>query len=78
MVGKTVSAAAALALLVAAGSAFAAGISERQAKREIVGDGYTKVQALHKTTKGWTASALESGKPVTLLVDQRGDVEKTK
>jgi len=54
------------------------GISEARAKHEILGDGYTKVQNLHKATKGWTATALEGGKPVTLLVDDRGDVEKTK
>ena len=54
------------------------GITEAQARREMIGDGYTKVQNLHKANKGWTATALEGGKPVTLLVNERGDVLKTR
>lgn len=81
MVKHAVSITAALALMLIAGGALAAGISaisEAQAKREIVSDGYTKVQNLHKAANGWSATALEGGKPVTLLVDDRGDVAKTK
>jgi hypothetical protein len=54
------------------------GISEAQAKHEILGDGYTRVQNLHKAAHGWAATALEGGKPVTVLVDERGDVAKAK
>ncbi len=81
MVKHAVSVTAALALMLAAGGALAAGmsgISAAQAKREIVGDGYTKVQNVHKAASGWSATALEGGKPVTVLVDSRGDVAKTK
>jgi hypothetical protein len=49
-----------------------------QAKHEILGDGYTRVQNLHKAAHGWAATALEGGKPVTVLVDERGDVAKAK
>ncbi len=77
MVRQTVSMAAALTVMLAAGGALAAGITAAQAKREMVGAGYTKVQNVKKTSAGWTASALESGKPVTLLVDKQGDVKKT-
>jgi hypothetical protein len=54
------------------------GISEAQAKHAILGDGYTRVQNLHKAAHGWAATALEGGKPVTVLVDERGDVAKAK
>jgi hypothetical protein len=83
MLNQTVSISALVAvMLVAALPASAAwssrlGISEAQAKREILGDGYTKVQNLHKAATGWTATALEGRKRVSVLVDQRGDVAKT-
>lgn len=77
MVRQTVSMAAALVAMLAAGGALAATITAAQAKREMVGAGYTKVAHLKQTPAGWTASALESGKPVTLLVDTQGDVKKT-
>ncbi|HUN45123.1 MAG TPA: hypothetical protein VMU85_01325 [Stellaceae bacterium] len=78
MVRHAVAGAMALGLMLSAGGALAAGMSMAKAKSEIVTDGYTNVQNLKKTDAGWTASALESGKPVSLLVDRRGDVEKTK
>ena len=69
----------AAAMLLAPGLALAAqsghGISEAQARKDITLDGYTNVQNLHKTAQGWTASAQESGKPVTVL-DNHGDVMK--
>jgi len=78
MVRHAIAGAVALGLLLPAGGALAAGMSMATAKSEIITDGYTKVQDLKQTKAGWTASALESGQPVTLLVDRRGDVEKTK
>jgi hypothetical protein len=89
MLTQTVSSAATIILVLAGASLAGAlpasaawsakmGITEARAKHEIIGDGYTKVQNLHKSTNGWTATALEGGKPVTVLVNDRGDVEKTK
>ncbi|HTZ80052.1 MAG TPA: hypothetical protein VMC10_19230 [Stellaceae bacterium] len=79
MVRHVVSLAATLAILLAAGGALAAaGITMAQAKREMIGDGYTNVQNLKKSQQGWTASAMESGKPVTLVVNRLGDVDKTR
>jgi acid phosphatase class B len=84
MRNQTVSISAIIAVMFAAASPASAagasklGISQAQAKREILGDGYTKVQNLHKAAKGWTATALEGGKPVTVMVDERGDVAKMK
>jgi len=63
---------------ISGAAALAAGahITMAQAKREIIGDGYTGVSDLHQTKAGWEAKALESGKPVTLLVTSHA-VEKT-
>jgi len=52
------------------------GISKTQAMKEIQLDGYTNVQDLHKAKGGWAANAMESGKQVSLRVDNRGDVRK--
>jgi hypothetical protein len=54
------------------------GITQEQAMREIRLDGYTNVQDLKKTSKGWTAKAKEGDHQVSLLVDSRGNVEKTR
>ena len=77
----------AAAMLIAGGAtAFAARsdtanephqISESFAKARIVGDGYTQVTDLKQSGDGWTAKALESGKPVTLIVTDQGTVDKT-
>ncbi len=82
---KLTSAAGALGLLLGASSlAFAgshhtnAGITKAQAEREMRTDGYTQVKDLKKEKDGWTARALESGHPVTLLADNHGNVEKLK
>jgi len=45
--------------------------------REIQIDGYTDVQNLHKTSKGWMAKAKEGNHQVSLLVDDHLNVEKT-
>jgi hypothetical protein len=47
-------------------------LTEAQAKTDIELDGYTKVGNLHQDKNGWTASAQEDGKPVTLTVDDIG------
>ena len=47
-------------------------ISKAQAKKEIEMDGYQNVQNLHKGKGGWVASANESGKQVSVLVNQSG------
>jgi hypothetical protein len=54
------------------------GITQEQAMREIKLDGYTDVQNLQKTSKGWTAKAKEGDHQVSLLVDDHGNVEKTR
>ena len=54
------------------------GITQEQAMREIKLDGYTDVQNLQKTSKGWTAKAKEGNHQVSLLVDDHGNVEKTR
>jgi len=80
MIKSTVSLAAALgasAVLAASAMATSPHISMAQAKREILGDGYTGIGNLHQTKAGWEATAMESGKPITLLVTRQGDVEKT-
>jgi ABC-type sugar transport system substrate-binding protein len=80
MIRSTVSCAAALgASLALAASAMAASphVTMAQAKREILGDGYTALANVHRTKAGWEAHAMESGKPVTVLVTPQGDVEKT-
>jgi hypothetical protein len=51
-------------------------ITEAYAKSQIIGDNYTNVSDLRQTKDGWTAKADESGKPVSLLVDNMGDVMK--
>lgn len=80
MIKSAVSCAAALGASIAlAASAMAASphISMAQAKHEILGDGYTGVGNVRQTKAGWEATAMESGKPVTVLVTHQGDVEKT-
>jgi len=54
------------------------GITQQQAMRDIQIDGYTDVQNLHKTSKGWMAKAKEGDHEVTLLVDDHENVEKAK
>jgi hypothetical protein len=44
-------------------------ITKTQALRQIETAGYTDVQDLRKEKGGWTAKAMESGKPVSLLFD---------
>jgi len=51
-------------------------ISEAYAKTQILGDNYTNVTDLKQTKTGWAAKALESGKKVTLSVNDMGDVNK--
>jgi hypothetical protein len=51
-------------------------ISQSQAMKEIQLDGYTNVQDLHKAANGWTAKAAEGGKPITVMVDNSGNVWK--
>jgi hypothetical protein len=58
-------------------SSQSSGISQQQAMREIQIDGYTDVQNLHKTSKGWMAKAKEGNHQVSLLVDDHLNVEKT-
>jgi hypothetical protein len=59
-------------------SSLGPGITQEQAMREIQLDGYTDVQNLHKTSKGWTAKAKEGNHQVSLLVDDHGNVEKAR
>jgi hypothetical protein len=69
---------AALTLVIAPALAIAATpLSKAQAQKEIEFDGYTQVQNLHQQKDGWTATALEGQRRVSLMVDRRGDVEKT-
>jgi len=69
---------AGFALILAPAIAIAAKpLSKEQVKNEIELDGYTQVQDLHQQKDGWTATALEGQQRVSLLVDRRGDVEKT-
>ncbi len=51
-------------------------ITEAFAKTQIIDDDYTNVTNLKRTSAGWTANADESGKPVSLLVTNMGDVVK--
>ena len=51
-------------------------ISEAYAKAQIMGDNYTHVTDMQATKDGWTAKAMESGKTVTLSVNDMGDVNK--
>lgn len=60
----------------AAALANSGSLSQQQAQREIAFDGYTHVQNMHKTRDGWTANAMEGKKQVSLLVDNKGNVEK--
>ena len=52
-------------------------ISKQQALKEIQLDGYTDVQDLRRSGNAWTAKAKEGNRQVSLLVDDRGNVEKT-
>ena len=73
-----VTAALACSLAFAVGAMAApAHITMARAKQEIVGDGYTGIANVHETKTGWEATALEGGKPVTVLVTNGGFVEKT-
>ena len=49
-----------------------ASISKTQAMKEITLDGYTNPQDLRKDKSGWTAAAMEGGKPVSLHIDSLG------
>ena len=73
-------AAALLLGLLAPTHAFAArrthAITETQARNEITLDGYRNVQDLHKVKNGWVATAMEGGKSVSVLADNRGNVMK--
>jgi hypothetical protein len=51
-------------------------VSEDYARAQITRDGYTKLTDMQKTDKGWTAKALEDGKPVSLIVSSIGGVQK--
>ncbi len=51
-------------------------ITEAYAKAQIIGDNYTDVTDLARSTGGWTAKAKESGQPVSLTVDNFGNVQK--
>lgn len=53
-----------------------ASINKTEAMNEIQTDGYTNVKDLRKAKGVWTASAMESGKPVSLRVDTLGNVRK--
>jgi Peptidase propeptide and YPEB domain len=91
MIKLTTSATAAALVLAASSLAFAAtdhtgattrsrtsaaSINKTQAMNEIKTDGYTNVQDLRKDKSGWTAAAMESGKPVSLRIDSLGNVRK--
>lgn len=90
MIRLTTSATAAAFLLAASSLAVAAtnhavtarsgsstgGINKTQAMSEIQTDGYTNVQDLRRDKSGWTATAMESGKPVSLHIDSLGNVRK--
>jgi len=90
MIKLTTSAAAAAFVVAASSLAFAAtnhagtarsgsstaGINKTQAMNEIQTDGYTNVQDLRKNKGGWTATAQEGGKPVSLHIDSLGNVRK--
>jgi len=52
------------------------GINKTEAMKEIQTDGYTNVKDLRKEKGGWTATAMEGGKPVSLRVDNLGNVRK--
>ena len=52
------------------------GISKAEAMKEIRTDGYTNVKDLRKEKGAWTATAMEGGKPVSLRVDNLGNVRK--
>jgi hypothetical protein len=47
-------------------------ITETQARTDIRGDGYSKIENLRQEKNGWTATALEGGKKVKLLVNDVG------
>jgi hypothetical protein len=51
-------------------------ISQAYAETRILGDNYTDVTNMKQTNNGWTANALESGKQVSLAVNNMGDVDK--
>ena len=51
-------------------------VTEDYARAQITRDGYTKLTDLQKTDGGWTAKALEDGKPVSLIVSSLGGVQK--
>ena len=53
-----------------------AGLSKAEAMKEIQTDGYTNVKDLRQEKGAWTASAMEGGKPVSLRVDNLGNVRK--
>ena len=52
------------------------GISKAEAMKEIRTDGYTNVKDLRKEKGAWMATAMEGGKPVSLRVDNLGNVRK--
>ncbi|HJT08227.1 MAG TPA: hypothetical protein VJ747_14940 [Stellaceae bacterium] len=52
------------------------GINKTEAMKEIQTDGYTNVKDLRKEKGAWTATAMEGGKPVSLRVDNLGNVRK--
>ena len=52
------------------------GISKTEAMKEIRTDGYTNVKDLRKEKGAWMATAMEGGKPVSLRVDNLGNVRK--
>ncbi len=83
-VKKLTSSALALAMgLAAPALAFAATsqyhaprITKTQAIKEMRLDGYTKIQDVRADKRGWTAKAMEDGKPVSLSVDSIIGVRK--
>jgi hypothetical protein len=65
----------AAALPVAAVAATASStprITQAQAMKDIRLDGYTNVQDMTQQKNGWTAKAMEGGKPVSLFVNDLG------
>jgi hypothetical protein len=54
-----------------------AGIADAASVKMLIeSDGYTGVQNVVKSTTGWTADAMESGKSVKLTVDVQGGIAK--
>jgi len=46
-----------------------------QVKSKLEASGYTRVQAIHKSADGWTATASKGGKSVHVAIDDHGNIE---